>query len=82
VIRGLRLEMNLRPVEPQTNARQARGFAVGKITNSATGETNLFNNAGELLTILGKENAMAPFSSQLRRRESLAGLRPSDRRRR
>jgi hypothetical protein len=55
---GVKLNLNRWPVESQTNARQTRRFIVGEIANTATGETKLFNDAGELLTILGKWNAL------------------------
>jgi hypothetical protein len=55
--KGLAVRVNLWPVESQTNIRQAKRFICGKATNTTTGETKVFNDAGELLTILGKWNA-------------------------
>jgi hypothetical protein len=58
--KGLTVKINLWPVHdrpPHFNSKMARLWIRGTITNADTGKNKFFNEAGELLSILGKWNA-------------------------
>jgi hypothetical protein len=67
--KGVTVRVNLFALEKHAdgiNARAARLWMKGKVTNTETGDNKIFNDAGELISILGKWNA-AKFK-QLRAR--------------
>ncbi len=66
--KGLTARINLWALEKYVedfNSEKARLWIRGSVTNAETGEEKKFNDAGELLTILGKWN-VAKFK-QLRK---------------
>jgi hypothetical protein len=74
--KGLTVRINLWALEKYLgdfNSQKARLWTVGEVTNAETDEKRKFNDAGELISILGKWN-VAKFK-QLRKQ-----ARPSARR--
>ena len=74
--KGLTVKLNLWSLEKfldDFDSRKARLWVIGEVTNAETDEKSKFNDAGELITILGKWNA-----SKFRqlRKEAKAPTRP------
>ena len=66
--KGLTVKINLWALEKyldKFNSKMARLWIVGQVTNAETDEKRKFNDAGELISILGKWN-VAKFK-QLRK---------------
>jgi hypothetical protein len=58
--KGLTVKINLWALEKYKehfNSKMARLWMKGEVTHADTGESKKFNDAGELVTILGKWNA-------------------------
>ena len=57
--RGLTVALNLFPLEPLENfySRSARLWMMGQVRNVDTGDVKKFNDAGQLISILGKWNS-------------------------
>jgi hypothetical protein len=55
--KGLTVKINLFPVEKGCNAKIARLWMVGQVTDADTGKVIKFNDGGGLISILGKLNA-------------------------
>lgn len=55
--KGLTVKVNLFPPKVTRSARRARVEIRGQVTNADTKDALMFNDAGELITILGKWNA-------------------------
>ena len=57
--KGLTVALNLFPLEPMDEfyARSAKLWMVGQVENVDTGQVEKFNDAGKLISILGKWNA-------------------------
>lgn len=69
--KGLTVKINLWALEKYVedfNSEKARLWIKGEVTNAETKESKLFNDAGELISVLGKWN-VAKFK-QLRRKKS------------
>lgn len=67
--KGLTVKVNLWALEKyleEFDAESARLWVKGMVTNADTGETKMFNDPGELITILGKWN-VAKFKGLQRR---------------
>ncbi len=67
--KGLTVKINLWALEKYVddfNSEKARLWIKGEVTNAETKESELFNDAGELVSLLGKWN-VAKFK-QLRKR--------------
>ncbi len=59
--KGLTVKLNLWSLEKYLgdfDSKKARLWVVGEVTNAETDEKRKFNDAGELITILGKWNAI------------------------
>lgn len=58
--KGLTVKINLWALENYEgfNSRMARHWIGGQVTHAGTGKSEMFNSAGELLTILGEWNAV------------------------
>ena len=54
--KGLTVKINLWPVRKDYDTKTARLWIAGMATNASTGDEKFFNDAGELITILGKWN--------------------------
>jgi hypothetical protein len=70
--KGLTVKINLWALEKylgKFDSQKARLWTVGEVTNAETDEKRKFNDAGELISILGKWN-VAKFK-QLRKQASV-----------
>jgi hypothetical protein len=59
--KGLTVKINLFPLDQRAkdfDSKYARLWIRGKVTNAQTKKGKMFNDAGELISILGKWNAV------------------------
>jgi hypothetical protein len=54
--KGLTVKVNLFPTHLSGNTYDARRYIKGQVVNADTNKKRMFNDAGELLTILGEWN--------------------------